>query len=71
VYSELRQVASAYPYNGDIMLMSNKGIVITDKEKKRLESSLKIGIYKELNKKSLITERQLRILVEKENKLLQ
>ncbi len=71
MYSELRQVASAYPYNGDIMLMSNKGIVITDKEKKRLESSLKIGIYKELNKKSLITERQLRILVEKENKLLQ
>ena len=39
MYSELRQVASAYPYNGDIMLMSNKGIVITDKEKKRLESS--------------------------------
>ena len=71
MYSELRQVASAYPYNGDIMLMSNKGIVITDKEKKRLESSLKTGIYKELNKKSLITERQLRILVEKENKLLQ
>ena len=71
MYSELRQVASAYPYNGDIMLMSNKGIVITDKEKKRLESSLKIGIYKELNKKSLITERQLNILVEKENKLLQ
>lgn len=71
MYSELRQVASAYPYNGDIMLMSNKGIVITDKENKRLESSLKIGIYKELNKKSLITERQLRILVEKENKLLQ
>lgn len=71
MYSELRQVASAYPYNGDIMLMSNKGIVITDKEKKRLESSLKIGIYKELNKKSLITERQLKILVEKENKLLQ
>ena len=71
MYSELRQVASAYPYNGDIMLMSNKGIVITDKEKKRLESSVKIGIYKELNKKSLITERQLKILVEKENKLLQ
>lgn len=71
MYSELRQVASAYPYNGDIILMSNKGIVITDKEKKRLESSLKIGIYKELNKKSLITERQLKILVEKENKLLQ
>ena len=27
MFSELRQVASAYPYTGDIMLMSNKDIV--------------------------------------------
>ena len=70
MFSELRQVASAYPYTGDIMLMSNKDIVITKEEKKKLESSLKIGIFKELNKKYLITERQLDILVEKENKKL-
>ena len=46
MYSELRQVASAYSYNGDFMLVSNKDIVITEQEKKKLESSLKIGIYK-------------------------
>ena len=70
MYSELRQVASAYSYNGDFMLVSNKDIVITEQEKKKLESSLKIGIYKELNKKSLLTAGQLAILMEKENKKL-
>ena len=40
------------------------------KDSSKLESSLKIGIYKELNKKSLLTAGQLAILMEKENKKL-
>lgn len=71
MYSELRQVSSAYPYNGDVMLVSNKDIIISNKEKKKFESSLKIGIYKELNSKSLLTAGQLAILMEKEKKVLQ
>lgn len=68
MYSELSQGSSVSGYTAP---MSYKNILITDKEKKKLESSLKIGIYRELNQKSLLTSGQLAILIQKEKKDIQ
>ncbi len=68
MYSELSQVSSV---SGYAVPMSYKNILITDEEKKKLESSLKIGIYRELNQKSLLTSGQLAILIQKEKKDIQ
>lgn len=62
----LRQADTSYPYNGDVMLYSKKNFVLSTDEKKRLNSDIKIGIYKELNSKSLLSNVQLSFLLEKE-----
>ncbi len=66
----LRQAALAYPFTKDVMGMPSKEIVLSPIEKKKLNSSLKVAIYKELNKKALLTDWQLTGLVEKETKIL-
>lgn len=67
----LRQADTSYPYSGDVMLMGNNfNIVLSDREKENLHNSLKVSIYKELNKKSLISDRELRLLLEKAPKFL-
>ena len=66
----LGQAVTSYPYIGDVMLNSKKDFVLSTDEKKKLDSSIKLGIYKELHKKSLLTSGQLAFLVEKENKKL-
>lgn len=69
--SALRQADSAYTSIGGVMPMSGKvNIVLSDKEKDNLHNSLKVSIYKELNKKSLISDRELRLLLEKAPKFL-
>ena len=69
--SALRQPDSAYTSIGGVMPMSGKvNIVLSDKEKDNLHNSLKVSIYKELNKKSLISDRELRLLLEKAPKFL-
>ena len=66
-----RQAGTSYTYSGDVMLDSKKNFVLSADEKKRLKSDIKIGIYKELNNKSLLTNGQLSFLVEKEKKKLE
>ena len=66
----LRQADTSYPCNGDVMLYSKKNFVLSTDEKQKLNSSVKLGIYKELNSKSLLTNGQLDFLVEKEKKKL-
>ena len=69
--SALRQPYNAYTSIGGVMPMGNKvNIVLSDREKENLHNSLKISIYKELNKKSLISDRELRLLLEKAPKFL-
>ena len=68
--NSFRQAMASYPYNGDVMLDSKKNFVLSTDEKKRLTSDIKIGIYKELNSKSLLSNGQLKFLVEKEYKKL-
>lgn len=64
----LRQVDTSYFYSGDVMLYSKKNFVLSTDEKQKLNSSVKLGIYKELNSKSLLTNGQLSFLMEKEKK---
>ena len=68
MYSEFSQVSSV---SGYAVPMSYKNIFLTSEEKKKFESSLKIGIYRELNQKSLLTSGQLAILIQKEKKDVQ
>ncbi len=69
--SALRQPDSAYTSIGGVMPMGNKvNVVLSDKEKENLNHSLKSSVYKELYKKSLITDRELRLLLEKAPKFL-
>lgn len=69
--SALRQPYNAYTSIGGVMPMGNKvNVVLSDKEKDNLHNSLKISIYKELNKKSLISDRELGLLLEKAPKFL-
>ena len=70
--SALRQADSAYTsIIGGVMPMGNKvNVVLSDKEKENLHNSLKSSVYKELYKKSLITDRELRALLEKAPKFL-
>lgn len=69
--SALRQPDSAYTSIGGVMPMGNKvNVVLSDKEKENLHNSLKSSVYKELYKKSLITDRELRLLLEKAPKFL-
>lgn len=69
--SALRQPYNAYTSIGGVMPMGSKvSIVLSDKEKENLNYSLKVSIYKDLNKKSLITDRELRLLLEKAPKFL-
>lgn len=68
--SALRQADSAYTSIGGVMPMGKVNIVLSDREKENLHNSLKISIYKELNKKSLISDRELRVLLEKAPKFL-
>ena len=68
--SALRQAGSAYTSIGGVMTMGKVNIVLSDKEKDNLHNSLKVSIYKELNKKSLISDRELRLLLEKAPKFL-
>ena len=69
--SALRQPDSAYTSIGGVLPMGNKvNIVLSDREKENLHSSLKSSVYKELYKKSLITDRELRALLEKAPKFL-
>ena len=69
--SALRQPYNAYTSIGGVMPMGNKvNIVLSDKEKDNLHNSLKVSIYKDLNKKSLISDRELRVLLEKAPKFL-
>ena len=71
MFGALRQPDSAYTSIGGVMPMGNKvNIVLSDKEKDNLHNSLKVSIYKELNKKALITDRELRLLLEKAPKFL-
>ncbi len=63
-----RQAGTSYPYIGDVMLNSKKDFVLSTDEKQKLNSSVKLGIYKELNSKSLLTNGQLSFLMEKEKK---
>lgn len=65
-----RQAGTSYPYIGDVMLNSKKDFVLSTDEKKKLDNSIKLGIYKELHNKSLLTNGQLSFLVEKEKKKL-
>ena len=68
--SALRQADSAYTSIGGVMPMGKVNIVLSDKEKDNLHNSLKVSIYKDLNKKSLISDRELRLLLEKAPKFL-
>lgn len=69
--SALRQPDSAYTSIGGVLPMGNKvNIVLSDREKENLHNSLKSSVYKELYKKSLITDRELRALLEKAPKFL-
>ena len=69
--SALRQPDSAYTSIGGVLPMGNKvNIVLSDREKENLHNSLKSSVYKELYKKSLITDRELRLLLEKAPKFL-
>lgn len=69
--SALRQPDSAYTsIIGGVMPMGKVNIVLSDKEKDNLHNSLKVSIYKDLNKKSLISDRELRLLLEKAPKFL-
>lgn len=63
-----RQAGTSYHYIGDVMLNSKKDFVLSTDEKQKLNSSVKLGIYKELNSKSLLTNGQLSFLMEKEKK---
>ena len=65
-----RQAVTSYPYIGDVMLNSKKDFVLSTNEKIKLDSNIKLGIYKELHNKSLLTNSQLAFLMEKENKKL-
>lgn len=49
------------------MFETKKNFILSTDEKKKLNSYIKIGIYKELNKKTLLTDGQLSLLIEKEN----
>lgn len=69
--SALRQPYNAYTSIGGVMPMGNKvNVVLSDREKENLHNSLKSSVYKELYKKSLITDRELRLLLEKAPKFL-
>ena len=69
--SALRQPYNAYTSIGGVMTMGNKvNVVLSDKEKENLNHSLKSSVYKELYRKSLITDRELRLLLEKAPKFL-
>ena len=65
------QAVASYPYNGDVMLEANKKFVLSTGEKQKLNNNIKFGIYKELNSKSLLTDGQLSLLMEKQRKFLQ
>ena len=65
------QAVASYSYIGDVMLEANKNFVLSTSEKQRLNSNIKIGIYKELNSTSLLTDGQLSLLMEKQRKFLQ
>ena len=65
-----RQAGTSYTYSGDFMLDSKKNFVLSTDEKKKLDSSIKLGIYKELHNKSLLTNGQLAFLIEEENRKL-
>lgn len=68
--SALRQPYNAYTSSGGVMPMGKVNIVLSDREKENLKYSLKSSVYKELYKKSLITDRELRLLLEKASKFL-
>ena len=68
--SALRQPYNAYTSIGGVMPMGKVNIVLSDKEKENLHNSLKSSVYKELYKKALITDRELRLLLEKAPKFL-
>ena len=53
-----------------IAIKRNNTSAKRDKEKENLHNSLKSSVYKELYKKSLITDRELRLLLEKAPKFL-
>ena len=72
MYSDtFRQATASYPYNGDVMLEANKNFILSADEKQKLNRNIKVGIYKELNNKSLLTDSQLSLLMEKQRKFLQ
>lgn len=60
---ELRQAESSYPFTKDVMPMGKVKLSQTEKEK--LKNNLKIGIYKELYTKNLLTDVEFQILAKK------
>ena len=71
--SALGQAGSAYTSIGGVMPMADKvnvKVILSDKEKDNLNNSLKSAVYKELHRKDLITDRELRALLEKAPKFL-
>lgn len=61
---ELRQAKTSYPSTKDVMAMGK--IELSQADKERLKNNLKIGIYKELHTKNLLTDIEFRILAEKQ-----
>lgn len=59
---ELRQSVLSYPSTKGVMGMQEAILSQVDKEKLKL--NIKIGIYKDLKDKSIITDSQFQVLVE-------
>ena len=59
-----------YPYKGDDMLEAKMEIILSEDERKKLNSNIKTGIYKELYAKELLTEGELSFLMEREKRII-
>ena len=68
--SALRQAGSAYTSIGGVMPMGKVNIVLSDKEKENLHYNLKAAIFRDLKEKDLISDMQLKDLLDKAPKFL-
>ena len=69
----LGQAGSAYTSNGGVIMSIGKdkvNVILSDKEKENLHNNLKAAIFRDLKEKHLISDMQLKDLLDKAPKFL-
>lgn len=57
------QNPSAYTFNEGVMQMDISSIALTEEQSKKFIKAIKLGVFKQLHKKKLLTDEQLNILI--------